>query len=123
MRIAEALRLILYRFGVACITMVLLRSLAPSTRRHANFVMEKPAKILRVFEADTKRDFLDGKQGLRQQIPRAGQANFEEIVIGAQAGVVGEGPPEPAVIDFELTREIGHVDAGLDRLAHADHGD
>ena len=81
--------------------------------------MEELTKVLWFFKPEAKGDVLDRKRSLREQIACARQPNVQEILMRAQPGMVREGPPEPAVADFELARQSRHVKRGLPGLPHA----
>src|ERR1039458_769672 len=76
-----------------------LGSSAPGARRHPHFLMEQPAEILWLFKSQARGDFLDGKGGLSQQIPRTRQTHFQEVMVGTHSGMMLKGPPEPTIAD------------------------
>jgi len=61
---------------------------------HGGLHLEKPAKIVFVLETDLLGYFLDGLWGLGQQIAGAHEAQLQQILVGARAGVLLKGVPE-----------------------------
>lgn len=95
---------------------------APFAGSGAGFIVEEPAKIMLILEPALVGDFFGGKSSFGQQRAGAGEAQFEQILMGTETGVVREFMTERSIALPEFTRELVQVDGRFEVLAHAIDG-
>ena len=76
-----------------------------------------------VFEPGLRGDFLDGELGFSEQAPGANQPEFEQILVGTQAGMGHERGAEPTVTDAELLCQKFHVQAAREFILDVGDGE